>query len=317
MPAHVANDSKKGTLAAPDRILVATDLTDMGYLLPHCVGQAKISGAHVTLLHVIIPSDSLPVETDLVSYLDEGALDRDVRLTLTGAARHIEARGVPCDISVRHGFVAQVIQDELRLTGAIRLILGTHGRGKLGQLVLGSIAHQLLTKVDIPVFVVGPRARDGVEHATPRKILHPVSLMGDYQESVCLALNIAQAYSAELTLLHVLDHSVKDNVNPERSLEWARHALEALIPRATDLVPRIHTSVTSGNLAEKILKAAKHTDADWIVLGADGGFRFWSFNESAAYKVLTEANCPVLTLRHEPYRTRAVNPGEVHLTSPL
>lgn len=54
------------------------------------------------------------------------------------------------------------------------------------------------------------------------KILHPVSLMSEYQESVHLALDIAQTYRAELTLLHVLDRDVADGVNPDRVLHWAK-----------------------------------------------------------------------------------------------
>ena len=108
--------------------------------------------------------------------------------------------------------------------------------------------------------------------------------MGDYQQTFHLALDIAQTYGAELTLLHVLDPDVKELVNPERTLEWARNALEALARQAGDLVRAIDTSVTSGEVAEEVLKEAIRTQADWIVLGADGGFPFWSFRETVAIR---------------------------------
>lgn len=317
MQDFVENRFKKCTLAVPDRILVATDLTDLDYLLPHVVAQAKASGAQVTLVHAILPSDIAPVEAWAVSSIEECKIDRDARVMLLGIARQLQAQGITCDISARRGHASRVIRDELGRIDATRLILGTHGRGKLGQLTLGSVAHELLSKVDIPVFVVGPHARDAVQHATPRKILHPVSLMGDYQESVDLALEIAQSYRAELTLLHVLDRDTAEEINPERTIAWAKHALEALALDGTNLVPPVHTLVTTGKLAEEILKAAAQTNADWIVLGADGGFRPWFYKESAAYKVLTVATCPVLTLRHEPYRAETMKLEEVHFTSPL
>ena len=40
-------------LAAPDRILVATDLTDSDYLIPHVIAQAKASNARVTMFHAV------------------------------------------------------------------------------------------------------------------------------------------------------------------------------------------------------------------------------------------------------------------------
>ncbi len=150
---------------------------------------------------------------------------------------------------------------------ATRLIMGTHGRGKLGQLALGSVAHELITNVEIPIFVVGPHARGTIEHVTPRRILHPFSLTGNYRESLRLALEIAQAHRAELTLLHVLDQDIEQSMDPERTKSWAKNALDALVPDATNLAPPVHTTVTSGKLDEEVLKAAIQTNADWIVLG--------------------------------------------------
>lgn len=83
------------------------------------------------------------------------------------------------------------------------------------------------------------------------------------------------------------------------------------------LVHPVHTLVTTGVLAEEIVKAADQINADWIVLGADGGYRGSALNEHAAYQVLTRATCPVLTLRHEPYRATPMKREEVHFTSPM
>jgi nucleotide-binding universal stress UspA family protein len=303
-------------LAVPDRILVATDFTDMDYLMPHIVFQAKKSGAEVTLVHATLPSDLISVEATGVPYNNSWKIDRDVRMALLEIARKLQSNGIACESRAQHGNAREVILSELHRIKATRLILGSHGRGKLGQLVLGSVAHELLSHVDIPTFVVGPHARNASQHVTPRKILHPVSLVGDYKRSFRLALDIAQAYNAELTLLHVLDRHLEESINPQRTIEWATHALEALIPNATDLVPRILTQVTSGKLTTEILEQANRIGSDWIVLGSNGSFHPWSLKETAAYQVLVAANCPVLMLRHEPYRSNARNLEEVHFTLP-
>lgn len=306
---------KKCSLAAPDRILVATDLTDTEYLTPHAIAQAIACGASITLVSAVIPGDSLPVEAGAIAYVDSSKINRDVRLKLLGIAREIEAHGISCNIAVKSGYAADVIREEILHTGAARLIMGSHGHRGLSRLVLGSVAQELITGVDIPVFVVGPHARGTIRHVTPRKILLPVSLMGDYQESVHLALDIAQTYRAELTLLHVLDRDIADSIDSDRVLRWAKQALDTFIPHADDLVPPVHTLVTVGKLADEILQAADQTGADWIVLGADGCRRLGPFPASAAYKVLTSAKCPVLTLRHAPHRDQPRKRlEEVHFT---
>jgi nucleotide-binding universal stress UspA family protein len=321
MQTMIENQFQKCVLASPDHILVATDLTDTEYLVPHAIAQAKACGAQVTFIHVISSGCVAPIEIEAfsygaLSYVDPAKVIRDARLMLLGIEHQVEAHGITCETRVRHGNTNEVIRRELRLTGATRLIVGTHGRGKLGQLVLGSVAHQLLATVDIPVFVVGPHARGSVEHITPRNLLHPVSLIGDYRNSVQFALNVAQTCRAELTLLHVVDPDVTADCNPTRILEWADNTLKSPAPAATDLVPPVHAMVTCGELAEEILKAADQIQADWIVLGANGGSHRWPFNESVAYKALTAANCPVLTLRHEPSHTEIKALQKLHSILP-
>ncbi len=307
----------KCALAAPDHILVATDLTDMEYLEPHVIAQANSTGARITLVHAILPSQFSPSDPAAIPYADRVKIIRDARLILQGLVRPIEARGITCTAAVRAGSPREVIREQLGETRAARLILGTHGRGKLGQLTLGSVAQELISSTNIPVFLVGPHARKSVEHVTPKKILHPVSLEGNHQETLDLALALCQTYRAEVTLLHVLDRNNADGINPERTIDWAKHALEALAPDGLSFGQPVHTLVTTGALAEEIVKAAEKTDADWIVLGAEGGNRFLAFHEHAAYQVLTRATCPVLTLRHEPYCATPMKREEVHFTSPM
>lgn len=300
-------------LAAPDQILVATDLTDADHLIPHIIAQAKASNARVTLFHAIRPTDSLPEEPGAIPFVDRAKIDRDVRLSLLGMARAMQPQGISCEISVRHGYPAGAICTEISRTGAHRLIMATHGRGKLAQVALGSVASELLSCVDIPIFVVGPGAQHSARHVTPRRILHPVSLAGDFRRSVCLALDLAQTHRAELTLLHVLDPDVERQIDPERTFSWAEHALRSLIPSIQDLRFATQTQVTSGNLVEEVTHTAAAIAADWIVLGVDGTLPLWRFRDTAAYKVLARAACPVLTIRHAPCGSRPIRERSKHI----
>lgn len=291
-------------LASPDHILVATDLTDTDYLLPHAIAQAKDCGAHLTLVHVIVPPDVLPVNSGATAYVSETKRDRDARMMLIGLKRQIERYGLFCDVVRRHGLAADIVREELERTGATRLIVGTHGRGRLGQMALGSVANELLTSVRVPVFAVGPNARFGGQ-SRPHRILHPVSLTGDYIKSVRLAFDLAQTYRAELILLHVLNSDVREGINPERTFAWTERALRSLLPDTDEPMPPIHTRVKAGDLVKEILNGAKEEKADWIVIGMDGTVPLFHFPDNAAYKVTAAALCPVLAFRHSQPRKEA------------
>ncbi|HUY82505.1 MAG TPA: universal stress protein [Acidobacteriaceae bacterium] len=304
MQKRVDGEFRKCMLAAPDRILVATDLTDLDYLVPHSIAQARVCGAMLTFVHVLPSARAAMPDAGAgygTAYLksDPAKLIRDARLVLLGVERQVEAHGITCETRVRQGSVTEALAREINQTEATRLIVGTHGRSKLGRLVMGSIANRLLTSIQIPVMVIGPQARSAEEHTAPRRILHPVSLMGIDHNSIHLPLNVAQSCRADLTLLHVIDPDLMEGMNPGRVIEWAAGRLRGMIP-AADLMPAVHVRVNCGELAEEILRAAEQAGADLILLGSSG-YSTRSFNESMAYKVLTAASCPVLTYHHEPY----------------
>lgn len=297
MEHSVESTAELSALAVPKHILVATDLADSEDLIPHVISQAKACGGHVTLVHAI-PFASAPIVAKAIAEPDNAEMERDVRLMMTGIMRALESQGITCDFVSRQGHAADVIREELARTGANRLIMATHGRGKLGQLALGSVAKELLTSVDVPVFIVGPQSHTDTVHFTPTRILHLASLNGDDQKRVSFAFDVAKHYGAEVTLLHVLDPDVKDAMNPERTFKWAQNALAAFVTHTSEMTPRVRTRVEAGNTVNEIVRVASQEKTDWIVLGVDGRFPSTRFLDSTAYKVLASAPCPVLTLRH-------------------
>ncbi len=285
-------------LASPDQILVATDLDDGDYLIPHIVAQAKASNSHVTLVHGVLPANLMLADPAGYGFVVPPTEDSELQVSLDAMAAKIREHGISCDAVLEHGYAVDVIRKHIELTHANRLIMGTHGRGKLGQMVLGSVASDLIRVVDIPILAIGPRARITPGHETPRSILHPVSLRGHYLKTAEFAMDLAQACRAELTLLHVLDPD--DREIPELGMSvWAKDALSALAPNGEDLVPPIYTSVVYGDRVEEILNAASRTDADWIVLGVEERVPFWPFQDSTAYKIMVAADRPVLSFRYQ------------------
>jgi nucleotide-binding universal stress UspA family protein len=293
-------DPVASTFSAPGKIVVATDLTDAEYLLPHAIAQAKASGASLILTHAVLPHESMPVETGAIPYYDPLRMDRDARLMLDGLAHDVRTQGVECVAAVRHGFVPDVVADIVKNSGAGRLILGTHGRRGLKKFVLGSVARQLLETVDVPVCTVGPRAHKRTPHS-PGTILHPVSLAGMHESSAALSIGLGHQFQAQVLLLHIITPSPAVAKDPATAVAAATAELEKLVPRQALSFVRVQAKVAASSVVQEVLSAAQETQAGLIVLGVHAPAHSWlPGTEPAAYKILVSAPCPVISLRVSP-----------------
>ena len=287
----------------PDKILVASDLTDIEYLLPHAISQCKACAASLVLSHVIPPVESESLEQAVLLIADvarreEQKVLNQARRLLGGAAEQVRAAGIDCEVVIRRGHPRDEIAELVGQLHAGRVILGTHGRRNLKKFFLGSIAHEILKSTTVPVWTVGPRARP-FAHGQPIRILHPVSLSSGYQETAKFAVGLGQFYKAEITLLHVLPRDVHAEYASERLVRWTAFELTRLIPDEAPLWTTATVMVEAGEIVEQILHAAEKLGADLIVMGSNPDTALWPVDgDNTVYNVIAEAKCPVLTLRH-------------------
>ncbi|SEF91712.1 Nucleotide-binding universal stress protein, UspA family [Bryocella elongata] len=298
MAASTLQPTRRFSIAHPEKILVATDLTDLGSLLPHAIAQAQTAGANIVLVHGISPLYAASMGGAEVPVAGPAQLIEEVRLSLGEPVARIQAAGIRCEVAVRIGTPSEVVGTEARAAhNSARIIMGTHGRGKLRQLALGSVAHQLIAEGHSSLFIVGPKARTDERSATPRHILHPVSFEGGYEVAVSQVSELAKAAEAHLTLLHVLDDSPENKVNPGRILQWAHHALGQLATASGLLPEHVHLQVVEGRVADQVVRIARQAAADWIVFATDEQTSASLLNESRSFRVMAEAECPVMLLR--------------------
>ncbi len=288
---------------APDKILVATDLTDLDYLIPHAKAQCEASGASLVLCHVIRPVESSSLDAAVVFIADaaEAAAQRllaAARKTLGEVVAAMRADGIDCEVVIRHGHPQDVVKEVVRHVHAGRVILGTHGRRNLNKFFLGSSANDILKSVEVPAWTVGPHARP-FAHGQPCRILHPVSLSSGYEETAQLAVKLGEFYKAEITLLHVLPRDVHAEYAGERLVRWTAFELGRLVPDEALLWTTATIAVENGEIVEQILSTAEKLRADLIVMGSNPDTAFWPIHgDNTVYNVIAEARCPVLTLRH-------------------
>lgn len=143
-------------MASPKHILVAVDFNEVSErALDYALTLAKSLGAKVTVIHVY----ALPIyrfaDSEYVPSADEAT-----RITAAAQkgldaliARHA-ASGVPMSAVVHSGTTAEEICSEATHAGADLIVMGTHGRGALSRVLLGSVAQNVIRISPIPVLTV-------------------------------------------------------------------------------------------------------------------------------------------------------------------
>ncbi len=303
-------DSGANRWTRPAVILVATDLSDLDRLMPFALEQAAQTGARLILLHAIASSTSVSVDAIGMPCYDPSAALEFAEKSLRPWCESARRRKIVCDPLVREGRAVQQIAAAARQFSADRILLGTRSRSRLGKLLLGSVAEQVLRSVNLPVITVGPEAHLAVPCSDEEQVvLHATTLRETSRPSAALACQVAAGLNAKLLLLHVLppmDEMQRDGL-PTGLDSGAMQELRALAAETAagsslDSKRDVEPIIVHGNPFIEILAAASARRACLIVLGATQRSAFENLTrDRTVYRVLAHARCPVLTLR-EPIR---------------
>jgi nucleotide-binding universal stress UspA family protein len=291
----------------PAVILVATDLSDLDRLMPFAFQQATETGARLILLHVLAAGTGMAMDAAGMPYYDPaGALEFAAK-AMEPWCEMAHRQSVGCDGLVREGNAAQQIAAVVRQFQADRVLLGTRSRSKLGKLLLGSVAEQVLRSVNLPVITVGPEAHLPMAGGgRKRVVLHATTLRETSRPSAALACRIAANQGATLVLLHVLpplDEPTSEETGrsgqPSGLDNAALHELRVLAAQTgATCCSAVEAHVVHGNPSIEILAEASERRATLIVLGATERSAFQNLTrDRTIYQVLAHARCPVLTLR--------------------
>jgi len=139
-------------------ILVAIDDTDQANAaLDLAIELARALGSELTLVHALDPGRIAASAGDvgagaaLEIELDE--LEAAGKELMASAVERVKAAGLGVTPIVRDGVPAATIVDTARRSGCDLIVIGTHGRGGVARLFLGSTAEAVLRESPIPVVV--------------------------------------------------------------------------------------------------------------------------------------------------------------------
>lgn len=252
-----------------------------------------------------VPMEHLPAQLDR-SRLDA---ERDMNTFL----REEPLGDIPHEVLIEQGPIWNMLSALIERDEVDLLVVGTHGRGGLKKIFLGSVAEELWRLAACPVLTVGPAVP--AEPDSPKEF-HRILFATDFGPASIHALrhaiSLATESNARLLLLHVVMPVPVLDVGPywyagTDLVEQQKTARARYLGRLKDLIPPEVTLPVDPEFLvdfdfapDAIVKLASDFRADLIVMGVNQAA---SVRASAhlpwatAHGVVCHAKCPVLTVR--------------------
>jgi nucleotide-binding universal stress UspA family protein len=188
-----------------NRILCATDLSSgADDVIAAAAAVAAALGAPLEILHVI---ETSAVSADgAVAWVADAraAAERDLRRRCAALAR----LGLP-GIShlVETGRADEVIFGVCEAAKPLLLVLGTHGRGPLVRMLVGSVAERSLRRAPCPILVLPPSVRQPLAHWNAAQRPLRVAVGVDFSPATATTIGCLQLlrskFPCDVTLLHL------------------------------------------------------------------------------------------------------------------
>ena len=283
------------------KIMLATDFSPQSEAaLPYALTIARQYGSELFVAHVISPGIADRIAPESTPRISQEAqeLNRRNMERILSAGREW---GVSCQPLIGEGAIWDVLQDMIQQNGFDLIVLGTHGRGGLRKLLLGSVAEKVFRLAPCPVLTVGPQTSE-IQSMNVRleHILYPLEFVPDTSEAATYAVSLAEEYHAKLTCVKVFE---KTDPSPDVAAglqEPVKHWIDDHIPPESLLHERTSIELGFGPATEAILKFARDRGADLIVMGVQRLEPVMAAHlpqPDTAYEVVRAAPCPVLTVR--------------------
>lgn len=286
-------DDSNSLSPALNRVLLAIDLSPAAAnLLCYAAQFCRRFGVGLYVAHVLHP-DVYPFQ--LPETWPEMADAELERCQQADSLIRDTLRSIPYELIHRKGEVWPTIRKIICDKSIDLLIAGTHGRSGMSKAIIGSVAEQMLRGADCPVLTIGPNVPVSHDSALRfNRVLYATDFSVESLSAVPCAISLCKRSGALLTLLHCHQHGGENDVMLE--------ALRQVIPLGSGLNSQPQYLVTPAHHCHAILELAHQEGTDLIVLGLRRVTWYSKlathFTDSTTYHIISQAECPVLTVRN-------------------
>ncbi len=287
------------TIPTFQRILIATDFSAASKAAFRTALDACVKlGASLTILHVFEYSEIAPPETGGLLIEMQGLREK-CQEDLYELCRESGSAGIKCEAILENGVASVSILETIDAKQIDLAVLGTNALHGFERLVFGSTAETVLRKAPCPVLTVGPRVKNCADTVQPDG---PVVFATDFDFTTMHAIRFAACFSnltnSPLHCVHVLPRTLEAGAQCEIVPAIMAEALQQLAAESGVVIaPPICATTFGSEISYAVVDYARHHNAKLIVLGVRQASLLASHvPEHITYRIITEANCPVLTM---------------------
>ncbi|MGQ9457090.1 MAG: universal stress protein [Anaerolineae bacterium] len=291
------------------RVLFPTDFSAYATAVMDCLPEWKAAGLQEVLLLGVIRPSEVPLggslDRDILEEVRWGAEQRLrlARLALEGQGLVVRTRlevGPPASTIVR-------VAEEERVDF---IAMGAQGESLVQELLLGSVAHQVVRMARVPVLVEKFDVVRSLGHVecrrrcagTFQKVLHPTDFSACADAAFQVVKRLRAAGTREVVLLHVQDERIMSRRPPEQLAEFDCEDLARLETMRSALVlygiPQVKVLLRYGIPFVETLRVSEEEEVCLIVLGSRGRSPIAElFTGSTFENVVRQSHWPVLVVR--------------------
>jgi len=284
-----------------ERILVAVDFSEItDSVINTAIFIGKLFNSEITLIYAIEPPIITIYEnpfldnTEIIVEL-ENILKNKFSEHLEKYVERFKEAGLKAEKVVEVGTIAETILETSDKKKSDLIIIGSHKKGLIEKLLLGSVAERVLNKAKTSVLVV-----KGNELTEINKILCGYDFLPNSQKALEIAVELAKKTDAEIEILHS-DYD-----------EWFAHfkkVYEEVYSKKVNLLKQLEEELKKQNLKVKtkiekgkpekvILKEIEEYNPDLTILGKRRSPEIKKvFLGTVAMKVIKGTEKPILIVR--------------------
>jgi nucleotide-binding universal stress UspA family protein len=277
-----------------ERIMIPTDFSEISRKsLEYAIGIAKGYGSRLLLVRVDEPIN--PITPPEAAWIDDERKQQHWKQQLEQKGAELRSEGFHAEALSVSGSVQNEILSLVKERKIDLIVMASHGRVGLNRLFFGSETEAVIRHASCPVLVIGPAALARSMHTwPPRQVICATTLDPDAAWIAAYAYRLAQEHKADFMMFNV-----EDPLNLAKNQDWVcfESAFKMSLPDAVPSGDSLRL-LFGDRPGSRIIDLAKELCTDLIVMGARTTYTAADhLRRGTVPQVVTEAPCPVMTLR--------------------